>query len=133
MSATITLYRPVGPLELELIARSGFRRFPPRLPGQPIFYPVVQEAYARKIARDWNVRDSGAGFVTRFQVSADFLARYPEQLAGGREHTEHWIPAEELEAFNDHLVADPRLASRATSPAPWSSRRPCGSRSRPLR
>ena len=101
---TVTLYRPVGPAELALIAESGYRRFPPRLLGQPIFYPVVQEAYARKVARDWNVPESGAGYVTRFEVDASFLARYPEQLAGGRLHTEHWVPAEELEAFNDHLV-----------------------------
>ncbi len=101
---TRTLYRPVGPLELALIEASGWRRFPPRLPEQPIFYPVVQEAYARKIARDWNVPASGAGFVTRFAVDAAFLAAYPEQVAGGRAHTEHWIPAEELEAFNDHII-----------------------------
>ncbi len=101
---TRTLYRPVGPKELALIEASGMRRFPPRLPEQPIFYPVVQEAYARKIARDWNVPASGAGYVTRFAVDAAYLARYPEQVAGGRAHTEHWIPAEELEAFNDAIV-----------------------------
>jgi len=32
-----------------------------RLTGQPIFYPVLNEEYAAKIARDWNVRQSGAG------------------------------------------------------------------------
>ena len=42
--------------------------FPPRLPEQPIFYPVVNEDYAIKIARDWNVPDSGVGYVTRFEV-----------------------------------------------------------------
>jgi hypothetical protein len=39
------LYRPVGPKELALIAESGFREFPPRLPEQPIFYPVTNEEY----------------------------------------------------------------------------------------
>lgn len=34
------LYRPVGLEELKLIAASNFRAFPPRLPEQPIFYPV---------------------------------------------------------------------------------------------
>lgn len=53
---TITLCRPVGPEELALIRDSGFRRFPPRLPQQSILYPVLTEAYAAKIARDWNVR-----------------------------------------------------------------------------
>lgn len=104
MNATITLYRPVGPEELELIRESGWKRFPPRLPEQPIFYPVVQEEYARKIARDWNVKASGVGFVTRFQVDASYLARFQEQVAGGQSHTEYWIPAEELDEFNDNIV-----------------------------
>jgi hypothetical protein len=70
----LTLYRPVGPKELALIEASGFRNFPPRLPDQPIFYPVTNEEYATQIARDWNVRHSGAGFVTRFQIRAEFAA-----------------------------------------------------------
>jgi hypothetical protein len=49
-----------------LIRQSGFAAFPPRLPDQPIFYPVLTEGYAVKIARDWNVPASGAGYVTRF-------------------------------------------------------------------
>ena len=40
---TITLFRPVGPKELELIRAANFRAFPPRLPDQPIFYPVLTE------------------------------------------------------------------------------------------
>ena len=51
---TITLYRPVGPKELELIEDSGFREFPPRLPDQPIFYPVTNHPYATQIARDYS-------------------------------------------------------------------------------
>ncbi|MET0247132.1 MAG: hypothetical protein ABW182_10330 [Sphingomonas sp.] len=104
MTETTTLWRPVGPAELALIRDSGMRRFPPRLPDQPIFYPVTTEDYAVKIARDWNVRDSGAGFVTRFEVRRDFLSAYDVQDAGGRAHREYWIPAEELDAFNDAIV-----------------------------
>lgn len=101
---TITLYRPVGPEELALIRGSGFRRFPPRLPEQPFFYPVVQEEYARKIARDWNVKAYGAGYLTRFAVRAEHLARYEEHEAGGSQHTEYWIPAEALDDFNGNIV-----------------------------
>jgi hypothetical protein len=36
------LYRPAGQAELDLIAGSGFTAFPPRLPGQPVFYPVLE-------------------------------------------------------------------------------------------
>lgn len=101
--ATTTLSRPVGPAELKLIADSGYRAFPPRLPDQPIFYPVLTEDYARKIARDWNVPASGAGLVTRFAVASAFLDRYQVQDAGGREHREYWIPAEDLAALNAHI------------------------------
>jgi hypothetical protein len=102
--ATVTLYRPVGPAELDLIKAAGWRVFPPRLPDQPIFYPVTNQAYAVQIARDWNVKASGAGFVTRFAVDADYLSKFPVQKVGGSMHTEYWIPAEELEEFNDHIV-----------------------------
>ena len=101
---TVTLWRPVGPQELALIRAAGMRAFPPRLPGQPIFYPVLTEDYAVRIARDWNVPASGAGFVTRFEVRKAFLDRYEVQEAGGRAHREYWIPAEELESFNAALV-----------------------------
>jgi hypothetical protein len=101
---TVTLFRPVGSKELELIAASGWRAFPPRLPEQPIFYPVLTEAHATQIARDWNVKASGAGFVTRFAVDANFVGRYAVQRVGASEHQELWVPADELEEFNRHIV-----------------------------
>jgi hypothetical protein len=48
----MTLYRPVGQKELDLITASGFTAYPPRLDWQPIFYPVLTEAYAAFIARE---------------------------------------------------------------------------------
>jgi hypothetical protein len=87
-----------------LIRQFGMRAFPPRLPEQPIFYPVLSEAYAVKIARDWNVPASGKGYVTRFRIAKKFLDRYQVQSAGGRDHLEYWIPSEELEAFNEAII-----------------------------
>ena len=101
---TVILYRPVGPAELRLIRESGWKEFPGRLPEQPIFYPVTNERYATQIARDWNVRDSRAGFVTRFAVRADYLSKFSLQQVGSSEHTEYWIPAEELATFNENIV-----------------------------
>ncbi|MDB6076323.1 MAG: hypothetical protein JWO82_70 [Akkermansiaceae bacterium] len=101
---TTTLYRPVGPNELKRIEESGWKAFPPRLPEQPIFYPVTNEGYAVQIARDWNVKASGSDYVTRLEVDAEYLARFAVETVGGREHTEHWIPAEELEEFNRPIV-----------------------------
>ena len=100
----ITLYRPVGPKELELIKKSGYKKFPPRLPEQPIFYPVLNEEYATKIARDWNVKASGSGFVTKFVVKSDYLSKFEIQTVGSSICQEYWIPAEELEEFNSNIV-----------------------------
>ncbi len=101
---TTTLYRPVGPKELALIEQSGWTKFPPRLPEQPIFYPVTNEAYAIQIARDWNVKASGSGFVTRFAVRSDYLEKFQVQNVGGQIHDELWVPAEDLEEFNKNIV-----------------------------
>jgi len=105
MSEVVTLYRPVGPEELALIAASGYSAFPPRLPEQPIFYPVTNEAYATQIARDWNTRHgSRIGYVTRFDVEAGYVGKFARQIVGGREHEELWVPAEELDEFNHRIV-----------------------------
>jgi hypothetical protein len=101
---TVTLYRPVGPKELQLIEAADWRAFPPRLPEQPIFYPVMNQEYATQIARDWNVKFSGAGFVTRFRVNAECVRRYPVQTVGGAIHKELWVPAEELDEFNRNII-----------------------------
>lgn len=100
----IQLFRPVGEVELLLIRESGWREFPPRLPEQPIFYPVLEEEYAVQIARDWNARDGGRGFVLRFFVDGQFLLRYRVQTVGSRIHREYWIPAEEMAEFNQHII-----------------------------
>lgn len=112
--ATTILYRPVGQAELDLIRDASWKRFPPRLPFQPIFYPVQNEEYATQIARDWNTKDAASGFVgyvTRFAVRAEFLVSYEVQKVGGAPHLEYWIPAEDLEAFNDNLVGEIEIVS----------------------
>ncbi|HEX8359375.1 MAG TPA: hypothetical protein VF613_04680 [Longimicrobium sp.] len=107
MDETTTLWRPVGEAELALIRETGWKAFPPRLPHQPIFYPVSNEAYAVQIARDWNTRDAAsgyAGYVTRFRVRTEYLSRYTPRVVGASNHEEFWIPAEELDEFNRNLV-----------------------------
>jgi hypothetical protein len=110
MSAITTLYRPVGAEELKLIEASGWTGFPPRLPEQPIFYPVTNEGYAAQIARDWNTKHgSKQGFVTKFDVDADYAAKFDRKVVGGKEHEELWVPAEELEEFNRHIRGNIRV------------------------
>jgi hypothetical protein len=104
---TVPLFRPVGPRELELIRESGSQAFPPRLPEQPIFYPVLNQQYAEQIARDWNAKDSKTGYrgyVTRFYVRRVFLSRYEPQQVGAAIHREYWIPAEDLAELNANIV-----------------------------
>jgi hypothetical protein len=104
-----TLYRPVGQAELDLVRATGFREFPPRLPEQPFFYPVLTEEYATQIARDWNTRDEQSGFsgyVLRFKVRAGFLSQYEVHTVGSSAHREYWIPAADLDRFNES-IADP--------------------------
>ena len=107
MEGLTTLYRPVGQGELKLIRAADFRAFPPRLPNQPYFYPLLTLEYATQIASDWNTKDaqSGhAGYVLRFLVSGEFLSRYSVHQVGDSTHREYWIPAQDLSAFNDHIV-----------------------------
>jgi hypothetical protein len=108
MEETTVLYRPVGQEELKLIEECGYRAFPPRLPEQPIFYPVLSEEYATQIARDWNAKynSSKCGYVMRFEVRTAFLQQYEIQTVGGSQHQEYWVPAEDLEEFNRNIVGD---------------------------
>jgi hypothetical protein len=110
MADIVTLYRPVGQKELNLINETG--KFPPRLPIQPIFYPVLTFDYAEKIARGWNTKDEASGYVgyvTEFEVRKEYLDRHPVQEAGGRDCQEYWIPAEELDEFNQNIVGPIRV------------------------
>src|SRR6266852_7120926 len=94
------LYRPVGQAELDLIRASGFREFPPRLPEQPIFYPVLTEQYATQIARDWNTERCGFRSCRR----TAYLGGYEFHTVGSAEHCEYWVPAADLKKFNDNIV-----------------------------
>jgi hypothetical protein len=105
------LWRPTGLEELALLKASGWREWPPWLPGQPIFYPVLNERYATMIARDWNVLHSGAGYVTRFRVRRSFLDRYEVRQVGGQTILEYWIPAEDLGALNASIVGTIELVA----------------------
>jgi|SRR5579863_9622428 len=109
-----TLYRPVGEREFQLIKAGGFRAFPPRLPDQPFFYPVLTEEYATKIARDWNTKDENSvfvGYVLRFAVHTEALNRYELRIVGSSEHREYWIPAGDLTKFNANIVGQVEVVS----------------------
>lgn len=114
---TVTLFRPVGQKEFDLIATAKYRKFPPRLPDQPIFYPVLTREYAEQIARDWNTRDERSGYVgyvLEFEVDAEYLRGFQVETVGSSRHQEYWIPAEKLDEFNRHIQGEIRVIATFT-------------------
>lgn len=101
---SMKLYRPVNQSELDLIKESNWTKFPPRFESQPIFYPVLNEEYAKQITIEWNVPSYGIGHVLAFEVQDDFIRKYEVQKVGLGHHLELWIPSEELEEMNDNIV-----------------------------
>ena len=107
------LYRPVGTKELELIRDSGYTKYPPRLPEQPIFYPVLNEKYATEIASQWNVKynDDHRGYVTKFEIDDAYFSQFEIHVVGAAYHQELWVPAEELDNFNQHIIGYIQVSS----------------------
>ncbi|MBI3134564.1 MAG: ADP-ribosylation/crystallin J1 [Bacteroidetes bacterium] len=106
---TVKLYRPVGQIEFDLIKASGNKKFPPRLSWQPIFYPVLDYEYACSIARDWNTNDDAngsVGYVTMFEIPMEYFNSFEVQNVGARDHNELWVPADELEKFNEMIIGE---------------------------
>ena len=112
----VALYRPAGPDELAVVQDSGWRPWPPRFPERPIFYPVLNEKYATKIARDWNVPDSGAGYVTRVKTRKTFLDNYEIHQADGRTILEYWLSAEATQ-LNASIIGTIEVITTYTTPA----------------
>jgi len=102
---TVICYRPTGQKELDLVVESGYKKWPPRLPEQPIFYPVTNYEYAVRLTQ-WNVTDFGKGYVTKFAVSKEFMDKYPVKCVGDKECLEWWVPAEDLDALNAQIVGE---------------------------
>jgi hypothetical protein len=113
-SETVVLYRPSGPEEMLLVKESDYKKWPPRLPEQPIFYPVTNEEYAKEIASKWNVKDSGVGYVCKFRVKKEFMDRYDIHQVGASHHTEWWIPAEDLHELNSNIVGEIEIVGQYT-------------------
>lgn len=105
------LFRPVNQAELDLIIQSDWTKFPPRLVGQPIFYPVLHQQYAEEISKEWNVPSYGIGHVLAFEVNDDYLKSYDIQKAGLDYHLEYWIPAEDLDKFNQNIIGKIELVA----------------------
>lgn len=105
----MVLFRPVGEKEYELICKRGFKSFPPRLPEQPIFYPVLNQKYAEEIAVKWNKNDKASGYkgyITQFQIDDSYIVKFQVKTVGCSYHQEYWIPSEQLNEFNKHIIGN---------------------------
>lgn len=111
----MVLYRPVGQKEYELIQQSNFKKFPPRLPEQPIFYPVLNQKYAEEIAQKWNTKDKESGYrgyVTEFEIDDQYISKFKIQTVGASYHQELWIPAEELSELNRNIIGTIKIIQK---------------------
>jgi len=104
MKDTVPLFRPTVPRELALLQDSGFLKWPPRLPEQPLFYPVTNEQDAIAITRAWIVQHSGLGYVTRFRVRKEFLDQCKRDDSETCDQNTRFVPAEDVEALNQSIV-----------------------------
>ncbi|MDA7501766.1 ADP-ribosylation/crystallin J1 [Chitinophagales bacterium] len=102
----LTLYRQVNKAELDLIAALNWKAFPPRLPEQPFFYPVMNQQYAEEITVKWNVPAYGMGYVLKWEMSRDYLLQFKVENVGGPQHNELWVPAEDLAEFNANIQGE---------------------------
>jgi len=98
------LYRPVNKVELDLIQATDWKKFPPRLPDQPIFYPVTNQEYTSQITRELNLPFYKNGFVTEFELDNKYLSKFKIEKVGLDHHTELWVPADQLEEFNGEII-----------------------------
>lgn len=103
------LYRPLNKAELDLIEKSDWKKFPPRLPEQPIFYPVLNLEYARQISIEWNLPAYGSSYIVEFEVNTEYIKKFELKIVGNEMHKELWIPAEELEEFNKKIIGKIKL------------------------
>lgn len=97
---TVTLYRAIGPGQMQAILDRDCARFPARLPQQKFFFPLLTEAFANYIAQEWNVPNSGVGYIVRFRVDAEYLQTKRIYRVGGPEHREYRIERDEFPRFN---------------------------------
>lgn len=98
------LFRPVNKAELDLIEKSSWKEFPPRLKEQPFFYPVLNIEYARQISKEWNIPAYGSSYIVKFEVNTDYINKFEIKAVGNKVHSELWIPAEELSEFNKNII-----------------------------
>ncbi|MCQ2408197.1 MAG: hypothetical protein MJ065_06670 [Oscillospiraceae bacterium] len=105
------LYRPLISEEYRAVEAMGFEGFPPRSEEQPLFTALLSEEGATQIARHMRISKATENFiyVVSFIVDDAYIRQFPVQHAKERERQALWIPADEVEILNQHLIGRIRL------------------------
>lgn len=91
----ITVYQALSPVQWSAAKTAGQGQGVALLPGRPeekLIQLKLSQRYAEMVARQWFVPVYGAGFVVRYQIEANWLARFPLGTVAYEEHREFQIP-----------------------------------------
>ena len=105
------LYRPLSAEEYRAVEEKGFTGFPPRSEEQPLFTALLSEEGATQIARHMRISKTAENliYVVSFLVDDAYIRQFPVQHANERNRRALWIPADEVDILNQHLIGKIRL------------------------
>lgn len=105
------LYRPLSAEEYRAVEEKGFTGFPPRSEEQPLFTALLSEEGATQIARHMRIAKTAENliYVVSFLVDDAYIRQFPVQHANERNRRALWIPADEVDILNQHLIGKIRL------------------------
>lgn len=105
------LYRPLTAEEFRQIEAGGFSMFPARTAEQPLFTALLSHEGAAAIARRMRVNKQAEhkAYVVSFLVEDAYIRQFPVQNSDQPESRALWIPSEEIDILNQHLVGKIRL------------------------
>ena len=105
------LYRPLCAEEYHEIEAMKFKGFPARNPDQPLFTALLSQEGASQIAKRMKVAKQAdpTVYVVSFLVDDAYIRQFPVQHTDDRNRRALWIPAEEMDILNQHLIGGIRV------------------------
>ncbi len=104
MIETLTLYKPLTPIQLAAVIESGWRSFSLDHPSQKNFYLKVNKNYADLVAKMWSAPKYSAGYVAELEIEQHFIEQYELQSIAYDDQSEYRIPVEDLNKLNQHII-----------------------------
>lgn len=107
------LYRPLRADEYRAVEALDFKGFPPARADQPLFSVLLSEEGAVQIASRMRLAKTSEStvYVVSFAVDDAYIRQFPVHKGVSREREALWIPAEELEILNQHLIGKIQVIS----------------------